>query len=713
MPPTKKPYTKETLLTLLGYACEEHVNTELPTLVLDAYKKELIDDDEFKAMGCCSVSTIKRYMYSIVDNRDVRDLIDKYVMACSSIFTAGSMVLNAFLAYCDAKGFLNNPEFIKSILDQTALKYIILPFKSELSGSSATCPIPEFVQFWKEYSAQLRPLYPPNDDLTFVSWDQPLNNLQQRIKTNFMTHVCYHFPSRFKKFVMMDILDTFPLEHKTVRVDGISRKVLATDDGHIIAYLNKLYNLIECGEQHLAYQDAAQVVAHEIPEDIELLVQEYRAHVDLEPKQKLSHFEKKININTVIRLLPFHIRMAKFFDSLQDTKKHSISPVNTYRRMYCYIDNRIIEDLVTRNNIRIVGSPTLENVFSLSHDAWRNCSNNARKLRRKKARKKKNRRRRGIGRLPRGNFRVDSISTDGVGIAVSMYTFPEDKSNTPTTSKETVDPPIYHIISCDTGRVNMFQSAQKDSSGRFVGTRLTASYYQRRAKILEHREWEKDRRSRNPEIVKVYDDMSKLTWKTPRLENFLDMVSCFVSNKHVLHAEHVVDKQHALWRMLLYRKKMSVMMRAVTRTIHKCALDRSVKIVFTVGNAKFESTGRRGAERERHGGVPTTSLAKLMVRTLKCLNVHYEYFEVDEHLSTRCCYKCGSRMHDVYDEAGKEVRELKRCSVCSERENTLKLRNRDANAAQNMWVITDHILRGLDRPDYLKRVRARRPRHPR
>ena len=79
--------------------------------------------------------------------------------------------------------------------------------------------------------------------------------------------------------------------------------------------------------------------------------------------------------------------------------------------------------------------------------------------------------------------------------------------------------------------------------------------------------------------------------------------------------------------------------------------------------------------------------------------------DVDEFRTTRMCYKCGSRMNDVFDAAGVEVRGLKCCPVCSEREHTRKLRNRDANAAQNIWLIADHIYRDLDRPAHLTRVK--------
>lgn len=303
------------------------------------------------------------------------------------------------------------------------------------------------------------------------------------------------------------------------------------------------------------------------------------------------------------------------------------------------------------------------------------------------------------------------MSTDGVGIAISIYKFIKES---PCPSPNTTTQDDTHIIAFDDGRVNLFQGAQKDANGEFVSTRLTAKYYQTKAKIHEHTEWEKQRRINNPNLAAIYDDMSKHTWRTPNLGDFLGMVECFLSHKNALTEEHIVSKEHALWRMLLWRKKMSVMMRAVARTVRRCDLKPNTKVILSVGNAKFASTGRKGAERERHGGVPTKRIGKLMVRTMRCLKLRFVYMEVDEYLTTRCCHKCGTRMNDVYDAAGVEVRGLKCCPECSRRESTIKTRNRDANAAKNMWMITDNLIRGLERPSYLKRVKAsRQQRQPR
>lgn len=48
---------------------------------------------------------------------------------------------------------------------------------------------------------------------------------------------------------------------------------------------------------------------------------------------------------------------------------------------------------------------------------------------------------------------------------------------------------------------------------------------------------------------------------------------------------------------------------------------------LAVGNAKFASSGKRGAERCRHGGVQTTKTSH---------KVRYMYVDADEYLTTGC-----------------------------------------------------------------------------
>ena len=260
----------------------------------------------------------------------------------------------------------------------------------------------------------------------------------------------------------------------------------------------------------------------------------------------------------------------------------------------------------------------------------------------------------------------------------------------------------------DDGRVNLYQSAQKDENGKFVSTRLTSKTYQKKAGILAFKEWDLQYRKDYPELPRAYEEMSTHSWKTCKFEKFMEAVKCFRRHFEAFDKHFIVGKDYALKRMYLWRTKMSVMARSYSETLKRSGVDKTnTKIILSVGNAKFASTGKKGREKNS-GGVPTNGKHKIMVRVAKAMGYDFKYMQVDEFRTTMCCYKCEQRMKDVYDEQGNVVLlrlGLKKCVHCqdTEKNNSFKLRNRDLNAALNMWRITEAVLADEERPSYLKR----------
>ena len=127
---------------------------------------------------------------------------------------------------------------------------------------------------------------------------------------------------------------------------------------------------------------------------------------------------------------------------------------------------------------------------------------------------------------------------------------------------------------------------------------------------------------------------------------------------------------------------MSIMAQSYSQTLRKSGVDKTnTKIILSVGNAKFASTGKKGREKNS-GGVPTNGKHKIMVRVAKAMGYDFEFMQVDEFRTTACCYKCEQRMKDVYDTEGNVVLlrlGLKKCVHCvdAEKKNSFKLRNRD------------------------------------
>jgi hypothetical protein len=738
MPRVKKPYTREELFKLIGRPLlheDEKRPEQTADLAIEAFKKDLITAEAFRDMNCCGATTVKRYLTTVVQDTKILQIVDRYVMHYSIIFAAGSITFNAFLAYCNSLGRFNDDQFIKDVLDQTMLKYILLPFKSELSmrPSTATAPLPDWAPFWQEFGPRLRPLYPTHEELKHISWDQPLGYMQARLSANFKTHVKFHFCERFNKYIMHRIKTDFELSEHKRTVNGTSRKVLTSADRRTtVVFLVKLCRLIESGKSQVEYADDAEILNSTLPEAIVAFVNEERLRVGLAEGKLLQ------NTATSPKLFPamfrYHIAMSEYFeqtisnDPAAGLKMFSVAPVNKVKRTYATIDNRIIKDLVGESDFN--GEIDLENVFGLSRAAWKKLSKMARKKKRKKGWQKKNKKKHcGMGKMPHAVVPVQSVTTDGVAIAVSVYTFPkqdkpddgdgeergaEAEAEEPDVCGSKAEEPAeshhHHTIGVDEGRVNLYLSAQKNSRGEWVATRLTARKYQKAAGIIKNREWEAQFRADNPRIAEAYAEMSRFTWKTASLQRLLDMVGVLLLYYTDIRQAHVVQTEHAKWRMALWRKKMSVMMSHIKHTVTCVDVPVGTKIVLAVGDGKFASVGKKGREKQRHGGVPTSWQDKMFVRTMKCLNRPFEYRPVDEYMSTQCCHKCEKVMTEVLKADGSVDRGLKCCPECSRRENIIKLRNRDLNAAQNMWKIMECELAGMPRPKYLerKKTRARR-----
>ena len=142
------------------------------------------------------------------------------------------------------------------------------------------------------------------------------------------------------------------------------------------------------------------------------------------------------------------------------------------------------------------------------------------------------------------------------------------------------------------------------------------------------------------------------------------------------------------------------------------------------------------------------------------MHIRYIFGKEDEYNSTKCCYKCGRSMSDIYDTCTgyplrgikwckeccgtknniekyvikkKEDTNLKCCCLCKKElklneqitgidlqnlslgtynlkccidcncKNIIKIRNRDLNAAKNIWLIAYCRIHNLERPFHLRR----------
>lgn len=693
----KKPFKKEELLIKLGIVEDPKKKKPVKQYAKECFQKDLISLDECQAMGGLSTTTIKRYLYSVVDNRQLRTVIDDYVNCYSKIYCIGSRVINAFFTKMYLEGKLTATHLKKDFLDQTAMKYFMLPFKSELTGGNAcVCKCEEFNIFWKEYSSVFRPCYPTKQELGVVAWDQPLTTMVDKVTTAFKTHMSFHFPKRFKKYIMVRIKKDFALEDGEKTIDGVKRFIMTNESTTI--FTKKLVQLINRGVTTTDHDEAKEVQDSKLPAAIVDFVIEEREYLGLASGDNLEKLEESRNLNS--EMIVMHTRMSIFFEA-NNIKSFSIFPVADIGRTFCYIDQRVLDNLFRKNKIR--GESDLKIVFKLTNKLWKKTGLAVRKKVKQCPKSRKERKRLGIGRLPKGAI-VKSVMTDGVALCINAY---YDDGTHATEEKYTI-PDDAHTISSDDGRVNLHESVQFDTEKQeYVSTRLTAKRYQKASLIIHCRDIEDQYRKDNPEYKEIVEKLSAHSWRTCNFEKFMSTCEAYKADDPLWVKHNFLNKDRAFRKMLMWRRKNAVMTQSYVATIRKCKSAQNKHIVFSVGNGNTKSTGKKGREKERHGGVPTNWKHKILVRLMKAIKVAFTFMIVDEHLTTRMCHKCHHRMKDKYDAEGKAVRGLKCCTHCAEKGNPFKLRNRDLNAAINILVVTKALLAGEDRPVYLRHSKNR------
>ena len=249
-----------------------------------------------------------------------------------------------------------------------------------------------------------------------------------------------------------------------------------------------------------------------------------------------------------------------------------------------------------------------------------------------------------------------------------------------------------------------------------------------------------------------------ITWRTTYLEDFVALLRRLTMVQDILCTEYVYNTWYAHWKMRLWRRKRSVLMQYYAGVFRKVAAP-GVPIVFGVGDGGFAASGK--GERP----VPTSGAraeARRAMRHTRSRNKGITTF-VDETCTTMKCSKCGTILRDVKDDAGNVLRGLKVCPGCAKHptvaadvvfwhqlqpvdpagigvgrslpggglvqdvkgcvlsrlkpctmpklhddEHAFRLLNRDANAAKNIWLVLDALIRGLPRPSHLMKSKPPR-----
>ena len=657
-----------------------------------AYYKKLITIEEVSNNYISEITTIKRYLHTLIDDENLQQEINNFVEVNSKLYSIGSFIINSFILWMFQKQNDITDDFIKNLLDDNNLKYMVIPFKNILkvgSGRVSTgCQFTKFNEFWEIYEDYFMEFYPTIEELRLYYSDQVLNDIIKTFKTNFKVHILSHFTDYFSKYIIELIKINFDLIDNQVKINETTYKILENKKLNIMIFKYKLYDFIEKGSSSKYLND--------IPKNIRDFIVNQKNSIKLETvklNNKMENDESKEKEDTLkvdITVFKKFYEMSKFFE-VNNIKSFSMFPIYNLGRKHIFIDQKVIDKVFKKFN------KSLTELFNLTDKKWNEINKLIRKIKRKKNKKNRSR----IGCLPKNRV-IKSISTDGIGISITCHIKPIDYLNLHNEYEFTGNE---KLIGFDDGRVNLYQSAEYSKTlGKYETTRLTANKYQNKSLIIRNRENYLNYIDEHPTIKNLIEEMSTKSWRTTLLNKFFEMLNIIKNNITTLTNHYINNNYYSKWKMLLWRKKKAIMSNYYVDTIKKCQNDKPNElIVIALGDAKFASTGQRFLEKERHGGVPTNSKHQILIKVLKSMKKKFRILNIDEYNTSQKCYKCEHQLADIKDATGNIIRGLKKCTTCTTEKNFFKLRNRDLNAAINILKIGFNKINGLERPSYLQR----------
>ena len=350
----------------------------------------------------------------------------------------------------------------------------------------------------------------------------------------------------------------------------------------------------------------------------------------------------------------------------------------------------------------------------------------------------------GCGHMPPG-VRVDSVETDGVGLRLCVktpidlrpYIIPapqhapvaavdatqqqakrQKKGNVkglaPPPYFEPVDPvddglPKPIVVALDNGRAKIFSAAiTKSPIKKPESKAFTRRTYYFEMGYHRNRRWELDRMAGKPAVNAALASLSD----SGGIHNSDDAkwrayFAADRDNYETLHAEYVIFKERALWRMRMFRWKRRSLDRATGNVLYAATHGENVNrpLVFAMGDADFPCTGPGELP------APTSAITVAFRRALARVSRSGRQvilFSIDEFKTTMCCCGCGSvttrpQVSYMAKDGTSHMKASNRLRACTSCETTVKLRDRDVQAARNITWLAYCLYYGLDRPEYMSR----------
>ncbi|KAG2486241.1 hypothetical protein HYH03_015066 [Edaphochlamys debaryana] len=702
-------------------------------LVWAAFDAGLMDVATRDASFTRRMSTIPCYLWTHIEDPELRAAIEQYVICYSQFYSRGTYLANLVALAALPEQLPQNVIDVEPaalapvpdiLLDENMAKHCFLPERWLDDGR----PIDQ--QVMAAYAANqgvMEALRAGTDYKSVMDnrgWDNALNHMGTMFLGNTKVQVLTHLPKRLRRY----------LEHEHPCHPDTDRHQF------VRAALGPLWT-----PSSALHQD-----------DLDWALR-LRAFLEMEAAdatQWLRLYESSVLSDLCRKAWNLHLWLQ---GRASPDRGFSLLPVSALNRKYAYIDARVAEYLLKKGvslaaRKRLAAATQghegseLARMLGLTRKAFnkRRCKLRA-QLRKKYAGEEsakvlhKKWRKIGAGCFPQhGDLKV--IETDGVGLRLKLE-FPNSERRPAPASGSCASgscasgscasgscasgscasgscaichgqvlsaplaegasppgkPPLE--VGIDKGRVRMFAAATSDDTLLFM-TRRAYLYAQRDKRS---KKWEAERMTGTAwgEALAAMSEAGG--FKNRNMATWQATLGVVAQHLTVLREEQLLPKDRALARMRRFRWKKAFLERGVKKLV-KPAIEEKRQVVLGMGDAKFASGGRGEIS------VPTEGVDAALRKVIRMHGIRelVKQRDIDEYLTTKCCCRCGKETVAAPTKRpdGKGSLRYRLCVNCGAG-TAGKRRNRDVNAARNILLLLQAELRGLPRPEYLRRpIRA-------
>ena len=626
----------------------------------------VLTPDELQASLSKSTRCVKRYLWSLTEDSLVRQRLRSYSIACSKLLVRAFSILNL----CAAEAMsLPEGERGGAIEDLSDLLHNIGAGGPLRNVKALFLPrdadrLPPFVRSVAARHRDLLDAFLPDEADVRLVCDNSKTYMAGDVSVAVRNHVKVHFLRRVKA--------SLPVRDRKGASDALHGADVALDEADALAVRLATERLASCGVR-LERASGELAFAGD--------------HVSSEA-------------------LRWHLEMCKA-PSRGSFQAFPLSDCTS--RRYARVDSVIYSNMFKDSAVGF------REALGLDAGAW-----NRRRKKRRCDGTKPNKRLSLVGKLRDGET-VTSVMTDGVGVSV-VVSSPHVRKASSLGPKEAFEARLARLKGlfegnpgalvggADPGRiVPLMLHVRGARQAREEGVRVAYSRarWQKDTGQADNRLWEAKRRSR-PWVKAALDALSESGGKRGcDLASFVSYLEAARDNREVLWKEFLLSDERARRKMTAFRAKQRALDRVATRAA--TSGDRSQPLIVGYGNASFKCHGRGSSDTP----VPIKGMYTALVRAFRRCGRRGGVIKVWEAYTTKMCSRCHEELDLVYEmdiaakQPFKPCHDFRSCSNCLWKEEP-KLRNRDYNAAVNIWTVTVALLGGEERPSFLCPDQSRR-----